>query len=97
MINIPTITESHLLKRIAELESDLLQLKSEYAARKRRCRKLENENSRLRSMTGVCVRNSKKNNCINNYRAGMTGSQLASVSKCSVRYANQVIAAISEK
>lgn len=94
-INMPTLAESQLLKRISELESEVEKLKLSAAADKKQRRKLQNENSRLRAITGACVRSSKKNSCIEQYKDGMTGSQLAAVAKCGVRYANQIIKIIS--
>lgn len=67
-------------------------LKAEIESLRHRNRKLECENSRLRAMTGCKRRKSRKSACIENYKEGMTGQQLATLSDCSVRYANQVIA-----
>lgn len=68
-----------------------LSLQSEIRQLKRQVRNLQNENSRLRALTGVKKRNSKKAECVKHYRPGMTGGQLAKLAGCSVRYANRLI------
>lgn len=71
--------------------TNYLNLQSEIRQLKRQVRNLQNENCRLRALTGVKKRNSKKAECLKHYRPGITGGQLAKLAGCTVRYANQVI------
>lgn len=96
IINIPTLAESHLLKQIAKLKSEVYQLKVKVKDAIKAKRILESENVKLRKASGQ-PRKLKKLVCMQNYTDGMSGSQLAEVSGCSPRYANIVIAAIKAK
>jgi len=86
-IYMPTLKETHQADEIAKLRADVEKLKKQLETEKKKYRNLRYQNKKLRLACGLKVRVYKKSSCLQHYKPGMTGAQLAKAAGCSIRHA----------
>ena len=94
-IHMPTLKETHQADEIAKLREQVSalaletrKLKNQLAYEKKKYRNLQIKTRNLALATGIQINECKKSRIIEKYKKGMTGTELAKLAGCSVRYAN---------